>query len=149
MSDDVTRRKIQAYISDAHAKLDYLLENTVDDREMVNYVQGAMRDVGVALTLLGTSYVLQSGNLKLDKRSRSATLHGKDVYLTPKEFDFVAYLMENSGRAVPNPELYSAVWGHDLHNSSDEAQIRVLVVSARKKIGSDAIQTVRNAGYMM
>ena len=148
MPDDVTRGKIQSYIRDAHSKLDFLLENAVDDKEMARYLQGAMRDVNVALTL-GTSYALTSGKIKLDRRSRSTTVDGRAVHLTNLEFGLVAYLMENSSRAVPIPELYRVVWGRDYIGFSDTISVKTYVLRIRKKIGNGAIQNVRGIGYRM
>ena len=77
----------------------------------------------------------QRVNLKevdIDFPSRRVTVHGREVRLTPKEFDLLRYLVSRPNRTIPHRELLQAVWGPDY---GDELEyLRVFVNQLRKKI---------------
>ncbi len=70
--------------------------------------------------------------LEIDFETRRVHANGKDVRLTPKEFELLRYLVSNAGKPVPHRELLQAVWGPDY---GDEPEyLRVFVNQVRKKI---------------
>jgi two-component system KDP operon response regulator KdpE len=71
-------------------------------------------------------------DLEIDFDARRVRANGKDVRLTPKEFDVLRYLVAHAGRPVPHRELLQAVWGPDY---GDEPEyLRVFINQVRKKI---------------
>jgi two-component system KDP operon response regulator KdpE len=73
--------------------------------------------------------------LEIDFESRRVRVRGKDVRLTPKEFELLRYLVAHAGKAVTHRELLQAVWGPDY---GDEPEyLRVFVNQLRKKIEAD------------
>jgi two-component system KDP operon response regulator KdpE len=73
-----------------------------------------------------------SGDLEIDFETRHVRAQGRDVRLTPKEFDLLRYLVMHAGKPVPHRELLQAVWGPDY---GDEPEyLRVFVNQVRKKI---------------
>lgn len=97
---------------------------------------------------------LQIGHLQLDYGKRIATLLSPStvpasVTLTTKEFQLLAYLMENADHIITSEQLIHQLWevGADLGNNAVAAQIRLL----RRKlaeIGCDpVIETVYRTGY--
>ena len=71
-------------------------------------------------------------NLEIDFDARRVHANGKDVRLTPKEFEMLRYLVAHSGRPVTHRELLQAVWGPDY---GDEPEyLRVFINQLRKKI---------------
>ena len=70
--------------------------------------------------------------LEIDFETRRVRATGKDVRLTPKEFDLLRYLVLHAGKPVTHRELLQAVWGPDY---GDEPEyLRVFVNQVRKKI---------------
>jgi two-component system, OmpR family, KDP operon response regulator KdpE len=63
---------------------------------------------------------------------------GKQVYLTPREFDLLVYLIRNSGKVVTHRAILSNVWGAGYQEHSDS--LRVFVGQLRKKIEVDPSQ---------
>ena len=53
---------------------------------------------------------LESGRLVVDRSRHRVLLDGEAIELTAKEFDLLAVLAEEPGRAVPRQELFSRVW---------------------------------------
>jgi two-component system KDP operon response regulator KdpE len=73
-----------------------------------------------------------SGDFEIDFETRHVRAQGRDVRLTPKEFDLLRYLVMHAGKPVPHRELLQAVWGPDY---GDEPEyLRVFVNQVRKKI---------------
>jgi two-component system KDP operon response regulator KdpE len=74
-------------------------------------------------------------NVEIDFSSRHVTGSGRDVHLTPKEFDLLSYLITHPNRTLPHRELLRAVWGADY---GDEVEyLRVFVNRLRWKIEPD------------
>jgi two-component system KDP operon response regulator KdpE len=75
---------------------------------------------------------IRTEDLEIDFDARTATVRGKAVRLTPKEFDLLRYLVVNGNKAVPHRKLLQAVWGPDY---GDEVEyLRVFVNALRKKV---------------
>jgi len=74
-------------------------------------------------------------HMEIDFSSRHVTGPGRDVHLTPKEFDLLSYLIAHPNRTLPHRELLRAVWGADY---GDEVEyLRVFVNRLRWKIEPD------------
>jgi two-component system, OmpR family, KDP operon response regulator KdpE len=76
-----------------------------------------------------------SKDLSIDFEARRVLARGREVHLTPKEFDVLRRLVENQGRPLTHRRLLQAVWGPDY---GDEPEyLRVVVNQLRKKIEAD------------
>jgi DNA-binding response OmpR family regulator len=94
-----------------------------------------------------TPPVLAAGSLTVDLGQHAATIGGQPVDLTPKEFDLLALLLRNPGRAFSRDYLIEKVWGYDAAGS--DRTIDTHVLRLRKKLGQvgDRIETVWGIGY--
>ncbi|GAB2903055.1 response regulator [Paralcaligenes sp. KSB-10] len=92
---------------------------------------------------------LQCGALEYDNESRSFSLDGAIVHLTPREHAALGALMLRAGVPVEKNQLFSKVFEHESDASPDA--IEVVLHRLRKKLaGSDVrIVTVRGLGYML
>lgn len=93
------------------------------------------------------SPVLRNGNLVLDPRSARVTLNGALVRLTTHEFRVLSYLMHHGGRVVSQSELVEHIYERDADRDSNT--VEVFIARLRKKVGTNAIVTVRGLGYRM
>ena len=67
--------------------------------------------------------------------TRQVTVKGRDVHLTPKEFELLRHLISDAGKPITHRRLLQAVWGPDY---GDEPEyLRVMINQLRKKIESD------------
>ncbi len=73
--------------------------------------------------------------LEVDFVTRRACSHGKQVRLTPKEFELMRYLAAYAGRPVPHRELLQSVWGPDYGDQLD--YLHVFINQLRKKLEPD------------
>ena len=76
-----------------------------------------------------------SRDIDIDFESRRLTVRGKDVHLTPKEFDVLKFLIANQGKPLTHRRLLQAVWGPDYGEETEN--LRVVINQLRKKIESD------------
>jgi two-component system, OmpR family, KDP operon response regulator KdpE len=76
-----------------------------------------------------------SKELTIDFEARRVNVGGRDVHLTPKEFDLLRQLVANQGKPLTHRRLLQSVWGPDY---GDEAEyLRVTINQLRKKIEPD------------
>jgi two-component system, OmpR family, response regulator RegX3 len=91
---------------------------------------------------------LRVGPLEVDERARRATLDGRELELTPKEFDLLAALARDPGAAVSRQRLLAEVWQTSWYGSAKT--IDVHVAALRKKLGDPGwIETVRSVGFRL
>ncbi len=91
--------------------------------------------------------LIAAGPIQIDLRSRLITLNGKVISLTPLEFRLVHYLVLQSGRVVPQPELADTIYEHD--HDRDANAIEAVVSRLRRKLGSEVIHNKRGFGYFI
>jgi DNA-binding response OmpR family regulator len=89
---------------------------------------------------------LELGDVVLDRQAREVTVAGEPVELTGREFDLLAYLLENAGIVVSRDQLLDRVWG--MSYAGGTRTVDVHVAQLRRKLGRpDAIRTFRGSGY--
>jgi two-component system KDP operon response regulator KdpE len=80
----------------------------------------------------GPSGRLALGPVEVDFDTRHVTARGRNVRLTPKEFELLRYFVGHANKVLPHRELLQAVWGPDYGDQVD--YLRVFVNQLRKKI---------------
>jgi len=88
---------------------------------------------------------LHLAGAEIDLGRRVARHGGAEEPLTDREIDLLCYLHERSDRVVTRDELLQAVWGYAAGVQSRTADIHL--VKLRRKIGPEAVETVRGKGY--
>jgi DNA-binding response OmpR family regulator len=115
-------------------------------RELVARVKAILRrtDGGEK----STPAVVSVGAVEVDQGRREARLAGEPVHLAAREFDLLAYLVDNQGLALSRRQLLDGVWGPGW--IGDERTVDVHVRQLRKKLG-DALPlaTVWGVGYRL
>lgn len=96
----------------------------------------------------GDGGVTEVGSLRIDRRTRKVFVDGREVALTPKEFDLLALLAEDPGAVFKRDDILEQVW--DPHWYGPTKTLDVHVASLRKKLGDPRwIQTVRGVGFRL
>jgi two-component system, OmpR family, KDP operon response regulator KdpE len=94
--------------------------------------------------------VVEVGDFRIDLATRTVLVSGRELKLTPKEFDLLLYLSQHPNRVVPHRTLLAAVWGA---NSTEQPEyLRVFIGQLRKKLEPDPaapryLLTERWVGY--
>lgn len=94
--------------------------------------------------------MLSASGVTLNLADRSAEIDGKSVELAAKEFDLLALLIENQGKALKKEYLFNSVWGSD--SGSELQTLHVHINRLRQKLGDDPknakrLLTVWGVGY--
>jgi two-component system KDP operon response regulator KdpE len=76
---------------------------------------------------------IEIGDFRVDLAAHKVAVCGREVHLTPKEFDLLAYLARYPGRVVTHRTLLSAIWGRGQSMEQVE-NLRVVVGQLRKKL---------------
>ena len=84
-------------------------------------------------------------DIELSPASGSVTVAGKAVDLTAQEFRILNYFMHRRGRIISQSELLDHLYS--LETERDPNTIEVYVARLRRKLGRDAIKTLRGLGY--
>jgi two-component system, OmpR family, response regulator RegX3 len=88
------------------------------------------------------------GGLVIDVRARRASLDGRELALTVKEFDLLALLAAEPGVVVERPRILREVWNTSWYGSSKTVDVHV--ASLRKKLGDPSlVETVRGIGLRL
>jgi DNA-binding response OmpR family regulator len=97
------------------------------------------------------SSIIQVKDLILNPSSRTVTRGGKKIYLTPREYDLLYFLLVNQGRVVTRMEIAENVWGINFDRGTN--YVDVYINYLRKKIdygfSKKLIHTVRGVGYVL
>ena len=99
--------------------------------ELLARIRASLRRIPVT----GDASVIQAGDLEINPAARSVKVGGKEVRLTPKEFDLLHFLATNANATIAHTKLLQAVWGPDY---GDEVEyLRTFINQVRKKIEKD------------
>jgi len=78
---------------------------------------------------------IQTGDFDIDIDAHTVKVKGREVRLTPKEFDLLVYFARHPGRVVQHRTLLGALWGAE--NTEQPEYLRVFVGQLRRKIEPD------------
>jgi len=133
------------------------LESGADDyvtkpfspRELILRVQAVLRRARAAGAPGGAPALVRSGRLEVDVAARRARSDGRELDLTVREFDLLAFFVSHPGRAFTRAELLEQVWGWSV---GDLSTITVYVRRLRDKVEEEPavpaqLQTVWGVGY--
>jgi len=91
--------------------------------------------------------VVRVGDLVVDRGSRRVLRAGEEVAITAKEFALLEQLLLRAGEVVSKREIIEHVW--DMAYDGTPNIVEVYVSALRRKLGAEAIETVRGAGYRL
>lgn len=97
-----------------------------------------------------TENAISCGDLVISARARKVERDGKEILLTPKEFDILLFLAGNRGQVFTKEQIYQAVWENDY--VMDDSNIMAFIRKLRKKIepnpdAPEYILTIWGIGY--
>lgn len=119
--------------------------------ELVARIKAVKRRAGYAIKSDREKYVINAGGtgerITVDTQSHIAEMNGKELSLTPKEFQLIALLAENCGNVLSREELLRKIWGYSFDGETRTVDVHIRKL--RQKLGNNAdiIETVKGIGY--
>ena len=123
--------------------VDEYISKPFSPKILVARVEAILRRTGQG----GQDEILQADGIVMDKNAHRVTIDGSDIELSYKEFELLAYFMENKGAALSREKILNNVWNYDYFG--DARTIDTHVKKLRSKMGEkgDLIKTIWGMGY--
>jgi two-component system KDP operon response regulator KdpE len=118
--------------------------------ELLARVRATLRRVGSVLDSTLPPY--RHAELEVDFAARRVRLGGRDVSLTPKQYDVLAYLARNAGKVLTHRQILQAAWGGQYADEVDYVWTYVRRIRRRIEIDPAAprfLLTEPGVGYSM
>lgn len=93
----------------------------------------------------GTDSILHYRDISIDLETHEATLNGRPLELTAREFELLHTFISAPGRVFTRKVLLSKLWGYDFYG--DERVVDSHIKNLRHKLDPSYIETVRGVGY--
>jgi DNA-binding response OmpR family regulator len=116
-------------------------------RELVARIRAVARRVS-STEAAPSTLTQEIGALSIDRRSQKVFVNGEDVYLTPREFELLAYLATDPGAVYRRNDIMSEVWDTNWYGTTKTVDAHVAAL--RKKLGNQNwIEAVRGVGFRL
>jgi two-component system, OmpR family, copper resistance phosphate regulon response regulator CusR len=139
----LTGRSEHDVVACLHAGADDYMRKPFDFDELVARLRTRLR----SKRKTAVQNVLTAGRVKLDVRSRTATVGTHTVALTTREFALLEMLIRHAGQILSRRQLLSHGWGPSYDPSSNVVDVGINAL--RRKLGAEIVETVRGAGYRL
>ena len=122
-------------------------------RELIARIRAMLRRAGMTVAQPDSvEKTIKIGTLEVDTERHRITVSGKELELSPKEYDLLVFLAVNKGFVFTREQLLEKVWGYDF--AGDTRTIDVHIRWLRQKIESnpskpETLITVRGTGYKL
>jgi len=120
-------------------------------RELVMRVQALLKRARLNSDTSPGSEILVADDITIHPLKKQVFRQGKEVSLTPREYQILERLCENKGEIVPKAELIKEIWGTsvDVNTNTIEVYINFLRNKLDKPFGKNSIKTKIGYGYYL
>jgi two-component system KDP operon response regulator KdpE len=139
------RNDVEGKVKALEMGADDYVTKPFDMAELLARLKAALRH---GLQTGGEAPVFHSGSLAVDLVNRRVMLGGREVHLSPKEYNLLRFLTAHAGKVVTHHQILKEVWGPA--HVEDVQYLRVLMRQLRQKMEPDAAQllvTEAGVGY--
>ena len=91
--------------------------------------------------------ILSAGGIDLNRSAHQVTIDGKNIELSYKEFELLAYFMENQGIALSREKILNNVWNYDYFGDASTIDTHAKKLGNRLGEKGDMIKTIWGMGY--
>jgi two-component system KDP operon response regulator KdpE len=101
--------------------------------ELLARIRAALRRTSARAT--NVSALIEIGDFKVDPDAHKAAVKGREIHLTPKEFELMLFMVQHPGAVLTHHKLLGAVWGGNYTEQTE--YLRVFIGQLRKKLETD------------
>lgn len=101
--------------------------------ELLARIRAALRRTSTRKT--DESSVIEVGDFRVDHAARNVSVSGREIHLTPKEFELLLFMVQHPGTVLTHHKLLGAVWGGNYTEQTE--YLRVFIGQLRKKLEAD------------
>lgn len=141
------KRSIDDRVKGLHTGSDDYLTKPFSFSELLARLQALIRRAsGVSDTTR-----LKVGDLRMDLLTREVFRGGNEIFLQPREFALLEYLMRNAGRVVSKTMIMEHVWDYNFDPQTNVVEARICKLRDKVDRGHDIryIHTIRGVGYVL
>jgi two-component system KDP operon response regulator KdpE len=145
------RGKEKEKVEGLDAGADDYLAKPFDVEELMARIRVALRHL-THMNLQGDDPVFETLDFKVDLAARIVTVHGKEVHLTPNEYNLLALLIRHAGKVVTQKLIVNEIWGPG--GDEQGRNLRLYIHQLRQKMESNPalpqyILTEPGVGYRL
>lgn len=91
------------------------------------------------------------GQLSINEQTRDVLYFGEHVYLTPREYELLLYLLRHPKQVLTREQILEAVWGYNYYGDTNVVDVYIRYVRQKLEAANNTpiIQTVRGVGYVL
>ncbi|WP_430789710.1 response regulator transcription factor [Virgibacillus flavescens] len=118
--------------------------------ELIARVKSQLRRYTTFGSLETRSNVYQTGGLMVDDESKTITVDGEEVRLTPVQYKIVKLLTANAGKVFSIEEIYEKVWNETAHSPENTVSVHIRKIREKIEINSKEpkyLKVVWGVGY--
>lgn len=141
-NDEITER-----IKALDLGADDYITTPVDIKELLARIKSLQRRIDPSKS----AQILRNSSIVVDLDRWTASVEGKNLMLTSKEFSLLRELLEAKGRVLTRDALLERIWGHEKELNLTTRTVDIHLSRLRRKLGParNQILTIRNVGYRM
>ncbi len=120
-------------------------------RELILRVQSLMKRSGNGTSTSQKNAVITAGDITIHPAQKQVFRQGKEIPLTPREYQILIKLCENKGEVLSKADLIKEIWGtsFDTNTNTVEVYINFLRNKVDKPFGKSSIKTKVGYGYYL
>ncbi|MDO5520310.1 MAG: response regulator transcription factor [bacterium] len=138
--------KIQGLVAGA----DDYISKPFNPIELVTRVKAQLRRYKQYNSEYSQSTLLEYEDLVINKQTRQTWVNGREVHLTPKEYDILEVLLSNKGMVLSIAQIYEKVWREEFFRSENTVMMHIAKLRDKLNQGEEErkyIKTVWGVGY--
>lgn len=123
--------------------VDEYISKPFSPKILVARVEAILRRTGQA----ASEMVVEAGGIRLDKQAHSVSVGKETIDLSYKEFELLAYFMENKGIALSREKILNSVWNYDYFGDARTIDTHVKKLRSKMGVKGELIKTIWGMGY--